>query len=54
MPVAVDKCVRRILPAIRKQYPNKTPQEQEQTAWATCRKMWNEGKLKRDGTELTL
>jgi len=51
MPAAVDRCVRRILPAIRKQYPNKSPKEQEQTAWATCRKLWNEGKLSRDGEE---
>jgi len=54
MPAEVDRCVRRILPAIRRQYPNKTSQEQEQTAWATCYKMYKSGKLKRDGTELTL
>ena len=51
MPAAVDKCVRRILPRIRKQYPNKTSKEQEQVAWATCQKLWNSGKLSRDGTE---
>jgi len=54
MPAAVDRCVSRILPSIRKQYPNKKPSEQESIAWATCRKLWNQGKLTRDGEELKL
>jgi len=54
MPAAVDRCVRRILPRIRQQYPNKTPEEQRQIAWATCRKRWNEGRLTRDGEDLKL
>jgi len=53
MPIAVEKCVTRILPAIRKQYPNKTPEEQRSIAWGTCTKMYNEGKLTADGEELT-
>ena len=54
MPAAVDRCVKRILPAIRKQYKNKSASEQEQIAWATCTKMNKAGKLRRDGDELIL
>jgi len=51
MPVAVEKCVARIKPAVRKQYPNKTDSEIESIAWGTCTNMYKSGKLNRDGTE---
>ena len=52
MPEAVEKCVTRILPAIRKQYPSKTPEEQRSIAWGTCTKMYKEGKLTATGEPL--
>ena len=54
MPAAVDKCVRRIKPALREQYPNKSEAEIERIAWAKCNQMWKEGRLTRDGKEVKL
>jgi len=54
MPLEVEKCVRRILPQIKKQYPEKTPSEQEQAAWAICTSLYNQGKLTRGGEEIKL
>lgn len=49
MPAAVDRCVTRIIPELKKQYPNKSDKEIEQMAWATCNKLWKQGKLSRGG-----
>ena len=54
MPAEVDKCVTRILPELRKQYPNKSEQEIKQIAWGRCTNLYKEGKLKRDGKEVNL
>lgn len=49
MPAAVENCVRRAIPGLTKQYPNKSAQEIEQMAWGICTKLYKEGKLTEDG-----
>jgi len=54
MPAVVDRCVSRIMPELKKQYPNKTAEEIRSMAWATCYKLWKDGKLSRDGKEVKM
>ena len=54
MPAELDRCVKRITPALKQQYPEKTEKEITSMAWATCTKLYKDNKLCRDGTELKL
>jgi hypothetical protein len=50
MPAAVENCVTKITPALKRKYPNKTDAEITQMGWGICTKMYKEGKLNDDGT----
>ena len=48
----MDRCVKRIIPALKQQYPEKSDKDITTMAWATCTKLYKNNKLHRDGTEV--